>query len=172
MENKTLCSINIYKLDINRYHNLNCDKNDIIPKYIKTALELLFNKQLNVFVQFSVKFGNNRYYLDDYYIIIKYQNNIIAKSNRYLKLIDETINIDELKQNYIKHKLLFTFNKDKTKSIVNRYMEPSYGPNILCINLKTIINEYNLKNKNKLYNAILLKTCEDVTNKIFSYVSE
>ena len=38
MENKTLCSINIYKLDINRYHNLNCDKNDIIPKYIKTAL--------------------------------------------------------------------------------------------------------------------------------------
>ena len=51
-------------------------------------------------------------------------------------------------------------------------MEPSIGPNILYENLKEIINEYNSKNKNKLYNAILLKTCEDVTNKSFSYVSE
>ena len=35
MKNKQLCSININKLDINYYHNLNCNKNDIIPKDIK-----------------------------------------------------------------------------------------------------------------------------------------
>ena len=128
MENKTLCSINIYKLDINYYHNLNCNKNDIIPKDIKTILESLFNKQLKFSVQFSVEFRNNKYFIGKYFIIIKYQNKLIAKSDHYLKLIDKTINIDELKQNSKKHKLLFTFHKNKTIGIVNHYMEPSIGP--------------------------------------------
>ena len=43
MENKHLCSFNDnYKLDINYYHILNYNKNDIIPRDMKRNIRITF----------------------------------------------------------------------------------------------------------------------------------
>ena len=171
MESKIIWSFNysnrLYK---NKFNIINCSKHNIIPTHIKETFELLFNKQLIFSVKFNVNFVNNKYILNNYVIIIGYQNKLLAKANCYLKLIDKNINIDELcKNNYI-HKLSFNFDNIRKKIYVNSKVYPTNETNEIIEKLKQIIKEYNFENKSMLYNIILLKTCEDVTNNIFKYL--
>ena len=97
MESKKIWSFNYSnRLDKNKFNIINCSKHNIIPTHIKETFELLFNKQLIFSVKFNVNFVNNKYILNNYVIIIGYQNKLLAKANCYLKLIDKNINIDEL----------------------------------------------------------------------------
>ena len=173
MESKQIWSFNYSnRLYENKLNIINCSKHNIIPTHIKETFELLFNKQLIFSVKFNVNFVNNKYILNNYVIIIGYKNKLLAKANCYLKLIDENINIDDLRKNNHIHKLSFNFDNIRKTIYVNSKVSPTTETDEIIEKLKQIIKDYNFENKNKLYNAILLKTCEDVTNKIFSYISE
>ena len=107
----------------NKLNIINCSKHNIIPTHIKETFELLFNKQLIFSVKFNVDFVNNRYILNNYVIIIGYQNKLLAKANCYLKLIDENINIDDLRKNNHIHNLSFNFDNIRKKiMLIQKYL--------------------------------------------------